>query len=486
MTQPMAILGAGLTGLSAAWSLATRGHKVLVFERDATVGGLAKSVAYQGFTFDIGPHRLLAPQGSRAWQLVHSLLGTELQVRHRQSRILRQGTYVDYPLQAHSLFANTTVSANLAAVGSFLRGRARWYLRRPPDTDFAQWVINRFGQVLYETHFRDYTTKLWGLPPTDISADWALERISQLTLWDMVRSLVWPARQTPRTHASAFYYPRGGVGAMAEHLAQAIRQTGGTIALSTVVTGLETQAERIVAVHWVETSSGQEGRSKDPRSKLRGFYTVFHSSLSITLVCCVPQVFLSRAQSYATADADQHRKCRRAAAAPATGHREPAAPTRAGAGFGGKWPGPLPPGAGRLGGRAPPEWGGGAPDLCRGWGGAEAPLSRAAASQAPASHAHCLGRPASTPPSPPWLCGRRPAAPLVGRAASGALVVCRGLGRSAGDTARPAQTPPPVARKKRPAALPPCHTTLSTGLQPQSAPRPPAPQSQGWPTRTAA
>jgi protoporphyrinogen oxidase len=262
MTQPVAIFGAGLTGLSAAWSLATRGHKVLVLERDAAVGGLAKSVFYQDFTFDIGPHRLLAPQGSRVWQLVHSLLGQELQVQHRRSRILQHGTYVDYPLQARSLFANTTVSANLAAIGSFLRSRACWYLRRPPDTDFARWIINRFGQVLYETHFRDYTTKLWGLPPTDISADWALERISQLTLWDMVRSLVWPARHTPRTHATAFHYPRGGVGTMAERLAQAIRHSGGTIALNTAVTGLETQADRVVAVRWVETSSGQAGRSE--------------------------------------------------------------------------------------------------------------------------------------------------------------------------------------------------------------------------------
>ena len=120
----------------------------------------------------------------------------------------------------------------------------------------------RFGQVLYETHFRDYTTKLWGLPPTDISADWALERISQLTLWDMVRSLVWPARHTPRTHATAFHYPRGGVGTMAQRLAQAIRHSGGTIALNTTVTGLETQDDRVVAVRWVEASSGQAGRSE--------------------------------------------------------------------------------------------------------------------------------------------------------------------------------------------------------------------------------
>ena len=261
MTQTMAILGAGLTGLSAAWSLATRGHKVVVFERDASVGGLAKSVSYQGFTFDIGPHRLLALQDSRVWQLVHSLLGQELQVRHRQSRILRQGTYLNYPLQAQSLFANTTVSDNLAAIGSFLRCRAHWYLQRPPDTDFARWIINRFGQVLYETHFRDYTTKLWGLPPTDISADWALERISQLTLWDMVRALVWPARHTPRTHATAFDYPRGGVGTIAQRLAQAIRQSGGTIALNTTVTGLETLDDRVVEVRWVEASSGQAGRS---------------------------------------------------------------------------------------------------------------------------------------------------------------------------------------------------------------------------------
>ena len=262
MMPRIAVLGAGLAGLSAAWNLATHGCAVEVFERDTVVGGLAKSVTYQGFTFDIGPHRFLASQDSRVLRLVQSLLGSELQIDHRQSRILMHGTYVAYPLQASSLFAHATLGTSAAAIGSFLWNRVRWHFVHPPASHFERWMINRFGRVLYEAHFRHYTTKLWGLPPTEISADWAAARISQLTLWDILRYSLLPSRQTPRTAATTFHYPVGGIGTIAGRLAQAVEQHSGTIALQTRITGLETQADRVVAVRWQNRSSGRRGRSE--------------------------------------------------------------------------------------------------------------------------------------------------------------------------------------------------------------------------------
>jgi protoporphyrinogen oxidase len=262
MVQRIAILGAGLAGLSAAWGLVARGYDVNIFERDDVVGGLAKSISHEAFTFDIGPHRLLALPGSRVLQLVQELLGDDLRVCQRQSRILKDGKYLDYPLKARSLFANTSFAEHLAALGSFLWSRLRWHVQAPPDSHFENWIVNRFGHVLYETHFRNYTTKLWGLPPTAISADWAAERIAQLTLWDVLQALLWPARRTPRTYASTFYYPLGGIGTIADRLAASVQQSGGTIALHTAVTDIETRADRVVAVRWMDQASGQEGRTE--------------------------------------------------------------------------------------------------------------------------------------------------------------------------------------------------------------------------------
>jgi protoporphyrinogen oxidase len=262
MAQRIAILGAGLAGLSAAWGLVAQGYDVNIFERDHVVGGLAKSISHQGFTFDIGPHRLLAAPGSRVLQLVQELLGEDLQVCQRQSRILKGGKYLDYPLKARSLFANTSLTSNLAAMGSFLQSRLRWRLQAPSDSHFEHWVIHRFGQVLYDEHFRNYTTKLWGIPPTEISSDWAAERIDQLTLWDVLQALLWPARQTPRTYATTFYYPVGGIGTIADRLAETVQHVGGTLALDTVVTDIETRADRVVAVRWTDQSSGREGRTE--------------------------------------------------------------------------------------------------------------------------------------------------------------------------------------------------------------------------------
>jgi protoporphyrinogen oxidase len=123
-------------------------------------------------------------------------------------------------------------------------------------------MVNRFGKSLYEAHFRNYTTKLWGLPPTDISADWAAERITQLTLWNILQALLLPERQTPRTSATTFYYPLGGIGTLADRLAAAIQNSGGTIALHTVVTDVETRADRVVAIRWVDWASSQAGRTE--------------------------------------------------------------------------------------------------------------------------------------------------------------------------------------------------------------------------------
>ena len=145
MTQRIAILGAGLAGLSAAWGLVARGYDVNIFERDHMVGGLAKSMSHQGFTFDMGPHRFMAPPGSRVLQLVQELLGADLQVCQRQSRIVQGGKYLDYPLKAKSLFASTSFAANLAALGSFVHSRLRWHWQAPPDSHFENWIVNRFG-----------------------------------------------------------------------------------------------------------------------------------------------------------------------------------------------------------------------------------------------------------------------------------------------------------------------------------------------------
>ena len=62
-------------------------------------------------------------------------------------------------------------------------------IRHSPDTSFEDWVINRFGKKLYNTFFKDYTRKLWGIPPDKLSSDWAAERISLLNLWDVVLRL---------------------------------------------------------------------------------------------------------------------------------------------------------------------------------------------------------------------------------------------------------------------------------------------------------
>ena len=89
-------------------------------------------------------------------------------------------------------------------------------LRDSPDASFEDWVINRFGRKLYVTFFKDYTHKLWGIPPDKLSSDWAAERISLLNLWDVVMRLCGLGRNTPRTYTREYFYPKNGIGQIFE------------------------------------------------------------------------------------------------------------------------------------------------------------------------------------------------------------------------------------------------------------------------------
>ena len=59
---PVAVIGAGLGGLAAACTLAARGHRVIVFEKNNWLGGKAAEFEQDGYRFDMGPTILTVPR----------------------------------------------------------------------------------------------------------------------------------------------------------------------------------------------------------------------------------------------------------------------------------------------------------------------------------------------------------------------------------------------------------------------------------------
>src|SRR5262245_16303938 len=232
------VIGGGACGMSAAWELAQRGASVTVLEREPRAGGLCATQERDGYRFDLGGHRFISRNGGLV-DRVAALLGEEMLTRQRSSVILHGGRRYAYPLSTENLARNLSPVQGARAVASFLAARVKQGLRPSPDRSFEDWVSARFGRYVYDLFFGPYTEKLWGIPPSQLSADWAAERISLLDLGDaLLRLLHLRRRGSPRTYARRYYYPRLGIGHLFDIMAADMARHGGTLALEADVIGL--------------------------------------------------------------------------------------------------------------------------------------------------------------------------------------------------------------------------------------------------------
>jgi protoporphyrinogen oxidase len=242
---PVAVLGAGPAGLTAAYLLAQRGRSVVVFEATDAIGGLAPTAVRDGYRFDLGGHRFFTKSAevSALWEEV---LGAEMLVRPRLSRIYWRGRFVDYPLRATDVVAKVGPAELARCVASYGWARLR---RNHPEVSFEDWVTARFGRRLFELFFKSYTEKVWGVPTSELRAEWAAQRIAGLSLWSAARATL-PGRRgaTPKSLIEEFRYPRLGPGQMWEELAERITAAGGEIRLGAPVEGLTLDEGRLGSV----------------------------------------------------------------------------------------------------------------------------------------------------------------------------------------------------------------------------------------------
>jgi protoporphyrinogen oxidase len=241
------VLGAGLAGLSAGHALARAGLEVTVLEREAAVGGLAKTVAHGPFRFDLGGHRFFTQDGAVA-ALVQGLLGSEMSSVPRKSQILVRNRYIDYPLRP----LNAVAGLGVATASRIVLDHARTRLggRRDPGevVSLEDWVVRHFGRTLFEIYFKEYSEKVWGIECGRISQDWVAQRIQGLSLGTAVKNALF--RQTgraARTLADRFLYPRNGIGRLAERLREEIERENG-VRCHVEITGIRHEDSRVRAV----------------------------------------------------------------------------------------------------------------------------------------------------------------------------------------------------------------------------------------------
>jgi protoporphyrinogen oxidase len=216
-----AVLGAGPGGLTAAYVLARAQRPAVVFEADSTVGGLARTVEFDGYRFDMGGHRFFTKL-QPVQQLWMDMLGEELLTRPRLSRIYYDGTYFTYPLKLQDVVRRLGVIESARCGLSYLATRRN---SKPPET-FEEWVTERFGRRLYDAFFRSYTEKVWGIPGSEIRSEWAAQRIKNFSLRAAALDLLKLRRGHVTTLIEEFLYPRLGPGQMWEAFQDYVEDAG--------------------------------------------------------------------------------------------------------------------------------------------------------------------------------------------------------------------------------------------------------------------
>jgi len=292
------IIGAGPAGLTAAYELVTKTDIVpIVLEKSTDIGGISRTIVYKNNRIDIGGHRFFSKSDvvMKWWQnimpiqgalakdeilkemqsgkkLSHSHLKTDgadpeetdnvMLVRSRLSRIFFLRKFFDYP-----------ISLNLKTIKDlgFLRVvRIGWtflLIKIFPVrniTSLEEFFISRFGKELYETFFKDYTEKVWGVSCSEIAPDWGAQRIKELSVYrailHAIKGLFIHKKSIDQKNIDTslieqFMYPKLGPGQMWETVAEIIKAKGGQVILNADVVKLSLSDNTIAEVEYKDQST---------------------------------------------------------------------------------------------------------------------------------------------------------------------------------------------------------------------------------------
>jgi len=246
MQKKVLVLGAGISGLAAAWKLSEAGFLVEVFDSADTVGGMASSFVHNGAIFDMGTHGLHASKQENELIIdqIRTLLGNELIRVTRKASIYFRKKRFNYPLTAKEIFFGLNLVTSISCLFDFIKARIKYRLKlsKKDEGNFETWMRNRFGDKLYNIYFGPYTERIWGFSPRLLSSDWATARIPVISLWDtIVKAVLKPISEksselhTHSPYRKYFYYTHQGSGRIPERIAEDILKVGGKIHLNSAV-----------------------------------------------------------------------------------------------------------------------------------------------------------------------------------------------------------------------------------------------------------
>ena len=289
------IIGAGPAGLTAAYELLTKSQdiKPIILELEDFVGGISRTATYKDNRMDIGGHRFFSKDDrvTALWTKMLPVQGAPAKddkilerekplqeggpdpeatdevmlVRDRVSRIIYKRKFFDYPI---SLKARTFINMGLWSTLKAGFGYLGSCMHKRPETNLENFYINRFGKPLYEMFFEDYTEKLWGVHPSQLSADWGSQRVKGLSISKAIGNAFKKLfgkknREVETSLIEQFIYPKKGPGQLYEKMAAEIERLGGEILYGRTVQKITLKEGKVATVSALNKNGGVEEYAAD-------------------------------------------------------------------------------------------------------------------------------------------------------------------------------------------------------------------------------
>jgi len=270
--KKVVIIGGGPAGLTSAYELSKAGVESVVLEKDHMVGGLARTINYKNYHFDIGGHRFFT-EIKRVEDMWREVLGDDLLYCQRLSRIYYRKKFFSYPLKPFQVLFGLGIWNSFMIMVSYLKSRIS---PSKSEETFEQWVTNRFGKYLYTTFFKTYTEKVCGIPCSELRAQWAEQRINGLSLLSTLKNSLTKLQSSGKnkvvikTLIDNFYYPKLGPGMMWQAVSNIVQKNSSHLRLGADVEGILWSENKVEAL---------EVKQNGHREKIRG--THFISSMPL-------------------------------------------------------------------------------------------------------------------------------------------------------------------------------------------------------------
>jgi len=228
MKKTIVILGAGITGLAAAYYL-SKEFKVIVLEKDNSAGGLAKGFRHKDFILDLGPHKIYTelPDILDEMKKISPLLRIK-----KKNSIYLKNNYYDFPLKLSQIAKNMPLTALQAGLDVVTKS-----FKQKPDNSYENFLINRFGKTLYELSFKDYAYKVWNSDPKDLDRELAKRRVAISNVFELVKSVLF--KKNKNISAEYFHYPEKGMDQFLNSLTKKIILNKGKIMKNADITKIK-------------------------------------------------------------------------------------------------------------------------------------------------------------------------------------------------------------------------------------------------------